>query len=88
MAFSAEGLLLRSGPRPRRSSSKRILVATDRSESAARAVDWAARMAALFDAELHLIQVLVPEDPPPRRRGQPRAAGSVRPPRSSRPSPG
>jgi ubiquinone biosynthesis protein len=40
---------------------KRILVATDRSESASRAVDWAAEMAQRFDAELLILQVIVPE---------------------------
>src|SRR5438093_4259581 len=37
------------------------MVATDRSPSASRAVDWAARMAENFGAELWLLQVLVPE---------------------------
>lgn len=40
---------------------KRILVATDRSESAGRAVDWAAAMADRYQAELVLLQVLVPQ---------------------------
>src|SRR6266511_2869006 len=39
---------------------KRILVATDRSESANRAVQWAASMAERYEAELLLLQVLVP----------------------------
>jgi ubiquinone biosynthesis protein len=37
------------------------MVATDRSASASRAVDWAARMAESYGAELWLLQVLVPE---------------------------
>ena len=37
------------------------MVATDQSHSATRAVDWAADMAGRFGAELHLLQVLVPE---------------------------
>jgi len=37
------------------------MVATDRSPSASRAVDWAARMAESYGAELWLLQVLVPE---------------------------
>ena len=48
---------------------KRILVATDRSESAGRAVDWAADMAERFDAELVLLQVLVPEQEPATEAG-------------------
>src|SRR6266545_2894899 len=40
---------------------KRILVATDRSESANRAVQWAASMAERYEAELLLLQVLVPQ---------------------------
>jgi len=39
----------------------RIMVATDRSQSAGRAVDWAAAMAERYGAELVLLQVLVPE---------------------------
>jgi ubiquinone biosynthesis protein len=48
---------------------KRILVATDRSESASRAVDWAADMADRFGAELHLLQVLLPETQPGTEAG-------------------
>ena len=40
---------------------KRILVATDRSQSAGKAVDWAAAMAERFGAQLLLLQVLIPE---------------------------
>ena len=47
----------------------RILVATDRSESASRAVDWAADMAERFGAELHLLQVLLPETQPGTEAG-------------------
>jgi ubiquinone biosynthesis protein len=47
----------------------RIMVATDRSESAGRAVDWAAAMADLYDAELHVLQVLVPEQAPGTEAG-------------------
>jgi ubiquinone biosynthesis protein len=39
----------------------RIMVATDRSPSAERAVEWAAGMAQRYDAELLLVQILVPE---------------------------
>ena len=42
---------------------KRILVATDRSASADRAVTWAADMAGRYDAELLVLQVKLPGDP-------------------------
>src|SRR5881296_3403045 len=45
------------------------MVATDRSESAGRAVDWAADMAGRFDAELVLLQVLMPENAPGTEAG-------------------
>src|SRR6266536_1244455 len=45
------------------------MVATDRSASAGRAVDWAADMAERFGAELHLLQVLVPEQAPGTEAG-------------------
>jgi ubiquinone biosynthesis protein len=48
---------------------RRIMVATDRSESAGRAVDWAADMANRFGAELVLLQVLVPEQAPGTEAG-------------------
>jgi ubiquinone biosynthesis protein len=48
---------------------KKIMVATDRSTSATRAVDWAADMADRFGAELHLLQVLVPEQRPGTEAG-------------------
>jgi ubiquinone biosynthesis protein len=47
----------------------KIMVATDRSPSAGRAVDWAAEMAERFGAELHLLQVLVPESAPGTEAG-------------------
>ncbi len=43
-------------------SISRILVATDRSATAERAVAWAADMADRYGAELWLLQVLVPAD--------------------------
>jgi ubiquinone biosynthesis protein len=43
-------------PRPRR-----VMVATDRSQTAERAVHWAAQFADRFDAELHVVQVIVGE---------------------------
>src|SRR5918999_992203 len=41
----------------------RVLVATDRSESADKAVRWAAEMAERYEAELILLQVVLPQDP-------------------------
>jgi predicted unusual protein kinase regulating ubiquinone biosynthesis (AarF/ABC1/UbiB family)/nucleotide-binding universal stress UspA family protein len=41
----------------------RVMVATDRSNTADRAVRWAASMADRFDAELFVVQVIVPEHP-------------------------
>ncbi|HEX8100274.1 MAG TPA: AarF/UbiB family protein, partial [Actinomycetota bacterium] len=48
---------------------KRVLVATDNSKSATRAVDWAADMANRFGAELHLLQVVIPESAPGTEAG-------------------
>jgi predicted unusual protein kinase regulating ubiquinone biosynthesis (AarF/ABC1/UbiB family)/nucleotide-binding universal stress UspA family protein len=42
----------------------KILVATDRSETAQRAVDWASAMADRYGADLLVLQVLVPDEPP------------------------
>jgi predicted unusual protein kinase regulating ubiquinone biosynthesis (AarF/ABC1/UbiB family)/nucleotide-binding universal stress UspA family protein len=39
----------------------RVMVGTDRSETATRAVAWAASFAERFGAELHVVQVIVPE---------------------------
>src|SRR5215467_9305419 len=39
----------------------RILVATDRSDTATRAVAWAAEMSGRYDAELLVLQVVAPE---------------------------
>ena len=44
---------------------ERIAVATDRSQTATRAVAWAAEMARNYGAELIVIQVFVPGPPPP-----------------------
>ncbi len=41
----------------------RVMVGTDRSETAERAVSWAASFASRFDAELHVVQVVVPTNP-------------------------
>lgn len=48
---------------------KRILVATDQSESANRAVQWAAGMADRYEAELVLLQVLMPQNEPGTEAG-------------------
>ncbi|MGH2680993.1 MAG: AarF/UbiB family protein [Actinomycetota bacterium] len=42
---------------------RRVMVGTDRSETATRAVEWAASFAERFGAELHIVQVIVPEHP-------------------------
>jgi ubiquinone biosynthesis protein len=43
---------------------ERIVVASDRSETATRAVAWAAEMARRFEAQLTVVQVFVPGPPP------------------------
>jgi ubiquinone biosynthesis protein len=47
----------------------RVMVATDRSETADHAVQWAASLAERFGAELWLVQVVVPRDPPSTAHG-------------------
>jgi ubiquinone biosynthesis protein len=42
---------------------RRVMVGTDRSETATRAVEWAASFAERFGAELHIVQVIVPDHP-------------------------
>ena len=39
---------------------RRVMVGTDRSETAERAVKWAASFAERFDADLYVVQVIVP----------------------------
>jgi ubiquinone biosynthesis protein len=46
------------------SSVKRIIAATDRSETADRAVAWAGEMAERYGAELVVLQVVTPTEPP------------------------
>jgi ubiquinone biosynthesis protein len=41
----------------------RVMVGTDLSQTASRAVGWATDFAERFDAELHLVQVIVPGNP-------------------------
>jgi ubiquinone biosynthesis protein len=48
---------------------QRVMVGTDRSETATRAVDWAASFAERFGAELHVVQVIVPEHPADTEHG-------------------
>src|SRR4051812_13246415 len=42
------------------STPRRVMVGTDRSETAEQAVRWAAGFAERFDAELHVVQVVIP----------------------------
>src|SRR5436190_11430571 len=49
---------------------QRVAVATDRSETAQRAEDWAAAMADRYGAELVVIQVLIPQNEPGTEAGQ------------------
>src|SRR4029077_10070229 len=49
---------------------QRVAVATDRSETAQRAEDWAAAMADRYGAELVVIQVLVPQNAAGTEAGQ------------------
>ena len=42
---------------------RRVMVGTDRSETAERAVRWAAGFAERFDADLYVVQVIMPEHP-------------------------
>jgi ubiquinone biosynthesis protein len=58
----------------------RVMVGTDRSETAERAVGWAASFADRFDAELHVVQVIVPQNPGATQYGAAegtRAAGAA-----------
>ena len=50
-------------PPQRATPVRRIMVATDRSKSADHAVAWAADMADRYEAELVILQVLVPQNP-------------------------
>ena len=59
---------------------RRVMVGTDRSETAERAVAWAASFASRFDAELHIVQVIVPQNPGSTQYGAAegtRAAGAA-----------
>jgi len=42
---------------------RKVMVGTDRSETAERAVGWAADLASRFDAELHVVQVVLQRSP-------------------------
>ena len=58
----------------------RVMVGTDRSETAERAVRWAADFAERFAAELHIVQVIVPQNPSATQFGAAegtRAAGAA-----------
>lgn len=54
-----------SVPRTEAPSVTRVMVGTDRSATADRAVHWAAKLAASYDAELLLLQILVPHGDDP-----------------------
>jgi ubiquinone biosynthesis protein len=59
---------------------RRVMVGTDRSETAERAVAWAASFADRFEAELHIVQVIVPQNPGATQYGAAegtRAAGAA-----------
>ena len=59
---------------------RRVMVGTDRSETAERAVAWAASFADRFEAELHIVQVIVPQHPGATQYGAAegtRAAGAA-----------
>jgi predicted unusual protein kinase regulating ubiquinone biosynthesis (AarF/ABC1/UbiB family)/nucleotide-binding universal stress UspA family protein len=47
----------------------RVMVGTDRSQTAERAVRWAADLAERFGAELHLVQVVIPAHPTDTEHG-------------------
>jgi len=47
----------------------RVMVGTDRSETAERAVQWAAALAERYEAELHVVQVVVPLNPTDTEHG-------------------
>jgi ubiquinone biosynthesis protein len=48
---------------------KRVMVGTDRSHTAERAVRWAAGFADRFDADLYVVQVILPEHPADTEHG-------------------
>ncbi len=59
---------------------ERVMVGTDRSQTAERAVAWAASFAERFQADLHIVQVVIPEQPGTTQYGAAegtRAAGAA-----------
>ncbi|MEX2274061.1 MAG: AarF/UbiB family protein [Actinomycetota bacterium] len=58
-----------TGPGNGQAPVQRVMVATDRSESADKAVRWAAAMADRFGSELLVLQVVPPENPPGTEAG-------------------
>jgi ubiquinone biosynthesis protein len=48
---------------------QRVVVASDRSETASRAVAWAAELARRFEAQLTIVQAFVPGPPPAGAEG-------------------
>jgi ubiquinone biosynthesis protein len=51
------------GPELGNGTVRRVMVGTDRSQTASRAVGWAAGFAERYEAELHLVQVVIPTSP-------------------------
>jgi ubiquinone biosynthesis protein len=51
------------GPELGNGTVRRVMVGTDRSQTASRAVGWAAAFAERYEAELHLVQVVIPTSP-------------------------
>jgi ubiquinone biosynthesis protein len=60
---------LNDDPLPTSQTIRRILVATDGSDRARRAVDWAAEMAERYEADLVLLRVLVAQTAPGTQAG-------------------
>ena len=73
LSEAAGSRTLRSGMSDDRSGPNgvgRVMVATDRTETAERAVRWAAAMAERYEAELYLVQVVMPRNPAATEGGQ------------------
>ena len=49
----------------------RVMVGTDRSQTASKAVGWAAAFAEAYGAEPHLVQVVIPTSPTDTEFGTP-----------------
>jgi ubiquinone biosynthesis protein len=64
-----ERMLNQERSRDARATVGRVMVATDRSESADRAAGWAATLADRYGAELYVVQVVVPANPAATQHG-------------------